>query len=221
MKLIRWCVVVAGLAGCVAETTGGQTGGAGGGAAGSGGGVGGGGVDAGGTGGGGTGGGGGGTGGTGGSAPDNLPAFATTVAKGKIAGKDFDFVTGFVRPSASDATAMEVELLGFSPELSTPCWNKPPAGSNPDREQRILFRVPRAGGTFVWGGGQAIAGATTVTLGWIGADSAAKTSTTDRAKVIIEPLPTMENPPGRGSMVIQVDASNTVNGTFEMRRCFN
>jgi hypothetical protein len=167
----------------------------------------------GGTGGGGAGGtdGGGGSGGSG-----TLPNFETTFAKGKIAGKTFEFASGWVKAVAGDATAMDVELLGFSPELSdTPCWNQPPAGSNPDATNRVIFRVPRAGGTFTWGGGQAIAGFTSITLA--SAAGTPATQSTDRAKVMIGPWPTAVEL--SGSVVVKVDDNNTVNGTFTVRRC--
>jgi hypothetical protein len=207
MMLSRWLIVVAGLVGCAGGSNpGGQTGGAGG-QAGSGG-----------AGGGGTGGTGGG-GGTGGSAPDNLPAYSTTFARGKIAGKTFEFVTGFVRAVASDASAMSVELLGFSPELNGPCWNKPPAGSNRDLELRVIFTVPRSGGSFLWGGGQNIAGYSNITLGSVKTDGTNQTQATDKAKVMIGAWPATSSGEATGAVVVQADTDNAVNGTFTVRRC--
>jgi hypothetical protein len=170
----------------------------------------------GGAGGGGTGGGG--SGGSGGSSI--LPAFATSNAAGKIAGRTYNFVTGFVRPVPSDATAMEVELLGFSPELaSTPCWSKPPAGTPSNTDLRILFRAPRTGGSFEWGGGRSVAGWSTVSLVSLEASGTPTTSTSDKAKMVIGAMPAQVNGEVNGSFLVQADTSNTVNGTFSVRRC--
>ncbi len=196
MKRSRWVFVVACLIGCAAGTSPGGQGGAGGS--------------------GGSGGTGGGGGGADGSATE-LPAYQTTNAKGKIAGKTFEFVTGFVKAVAGDASAMDVELLAFSPELNGPCWNQPPAGSNPDLELRVIFRVPRTGGSFTWGGGQSISGFNSVTLASLKTDGSLNTLGTDRAKVTIGPWPTALEL--TGSMVVQADASNTLNGTFTVYRC--
>ena len=161
----------------------------------------------------------GGMGGTGGSggAPVTLPNFETTTARGKIAGKTFEFVTGFVRQSANDATAMDVELLGFSPELGGPCWNQAPSGSNRDLENRVIFRVPRTGGTFTWGGGQNISGYASITLASVQNNTPA-TQSTDRAKVMIGAWPA-SGAEVAGSVVVKVDDNNTLNGTFSARRC--
>ena len=200
MKRSLGMLVVAWLAGCAGGGPTGGTGGAGGG--------------------GGTGGAGGsgGTGGTGGSggAPVTLPSFETTIARGKIAGKAFEFVTGFVRAAPNDATAMDIELLGFSPELGGPCWNQPPSGANRDLENRVIFRVPRTGGTFTWGSGQNIAGYTSITLASVQNNTAA-TQSTDRAKVMIGAWPTSGEV--AGAVVVKFDDNNTLNGTFSARRC--
>jgi hypothetical protein len=162
----------------------------------------------------------GGGGGTGGSSGGPLPDYKTTVLSGKIAGKVFTFVTGFVAPAKDDASAMQIEMLGFSPELgSTPCWNKPPSGSNPDTELSVVFRVPKEGGSFEWGGGKTISGFTVVSLLSLNTDGSTRTSPSDRAKVTIGAMPTQASAPVSGQMVIEADANNSINGTFDVRRC--
>ena len=80
----------------------------------------------------------------------------------------------------------------------------------------MIFRVPRTGGTFTWGGGQTIAGYTSITLASV-QNNTPTTQSTDRAKVMIGAWPASGEV--AGAVVVKVDDNNTLNGTFSARRC--
>jgi hypothetical protein len=80
------------------------------------------------------------------------------------------------------------------------------------------FRVPKRAGTFELGDGRTVAGATAVQLGSVGEDGVPHTYATDRAKLVIDAY-TEEAQEIRGSIVVEGDPDNKVNGTFVARRC--
>lgn len=146
------------------------------------------------------------------------PAYATTPLSGKIAGRAFTYVTGMAQTDSGHPENIIYQLFGFTPEaVTTKCWTQPDPATPEAAHRSVYFVVPKQSATFTWGDGKVIAEILTVSL-FSKMNGTPHTFATDQAQVTINNYSDSATEI-TGSVVIEGDADNTVNGAFTAKRC--